>query len=58
MPTPKRKLSKTRTARRRAQWKAAPPSYSECPQCHQAKLPHRVCTNCGFYAGRPVLEIE
>jgi large subunit ribosomal protein L32 len=58
MPTPKRKLSKTRTARRRAQWKAAPPSYSECPQCHQPKLPHRVCANCGFYAGRAVLEIE
>ena len=24
----------------------------ECPQCKQAKLPHRVCGNCGYYKGR------
>ena len=24
----------------------------ECPHCHEMKLPHRVCPNCGYYQGR------
>jgi large subunit ribosomal protein L32 len=58
MAVPKKKQSKTRTAKRRANWKAQPPAYSECPQCHQPKLPHRVCGNCGSYAGRQAVEVE
>jgi large subunit ribosomal protein L32 len=27
---------------------------SECPQCHERKLPHQVCPHCGFYRGRQV----
>ncbi len=27
----------------------------ECPNCHQKKLPHRVCGNCGYYDGKDVL---
>ena len=34
------------------------PPYAECPQCHQPKLPHRVCGNCGYYAGRQAVEVE
>jgi large subunit ribosomal protein L32 len=30
------------------------PGYVNCPQCKQAKLPHRVCGNCGYYKGRTV----
>jgi large subunit ribosomal protein L32 len=58
MPTPKRKTPKSKTATRRAQWKGSAPTYAECPQCHQPKLPHRVCPNCGFYAGRQAIEVE
>jgi len=58
MPTPKRKMSRCRTRRRAAQWKSTPPTYAACPQCHQPKLPHRLCENCGWYAGRQVLEVE
>jgi large subunit ribosomal protein L32 len=58
MAVPKKKQSKTRTAKRRATWKAEAPAYSECPQCHQSKLPHRVCGNCGYYAGRQAVEVE
>jgi large subunit ribosomal protein L32 len=58
MAVPKKKQSKTRTATRRATWKGQAPSYSECPQCHQPELPHRVCGNCGYYAGRPAVEVE
>jgi large subunit ribosomal protein L32 len=58
MATPKRKTSRHRTHQRAAQWKAQPSTYSECPQCHQPKLPHRVCGNCGYYRGRRAIEVE
>ena len=29
-----------------------------CPNCGEAKLPHRVCGNCGYYAGRQAIEVE
>ncbi|MFO7151671.1 MAG: 50S ribosomal protein L32 [Bacillota bacterium] len=58
MANPKRRFSKARTAKRRAQWKLALPSLNECPHCHHAKMPHRVCPNCGYYKGRQVVEVE
>jgi large subunit ribosomal protein L32 len=58
MPTPKRKTAKSKSRMRAAQWKATPPTYAECPQCHQPKLPHRVCPNCGYYAGRQAIDVE
>jgi large subunit ribosomal protein L32 len=56
--TPKKKTPKNKTRQRAAQWKALPSTYAECPQCHQPKLPHRVCGNCGYYAGRQAIEVE
>ena len=58
MAVPKRRQTKTRRDKRRANWKGESPTYSECPQCHQPKLPHRVCANCGFYGGRQAVEVE
>jgi large subunit ribosomal protein L32 len=58
MAVPKKKQSKARSAKREANWKSAAPAYAECPQCHQPKLPHRVCGNCGYYAGRQAVEVE
>jgi large subunit ribosomal protein L32 len=58
MAVPKKKQSKTRTAKRRATWKASPSAYSACPQCKQPTQPHRVCANCGYYAGRQAIEVE
>jgi large subunit ribosomal protein L32 len=58
MAVPKKKHSKRRTRARAANWKATGATYAECPQCHQPKLPHRVCSNCGYYAGRQAVEVE
>lgn len=58
MATPKRKKGRAATRQRASQWKSTPPTYAECPQCHQPKLPHRVCANCGYYAGRQAVEVE
>jgi large subunit ribosomal protein L32 len=54
MAVPKRKQSKARRDKRRANYKLAAPAVMECPQCHQPKRPHRVCPTCGTYRGREV----
>ena len=58
MPVPKRKTPRAKTRHRRAHWKSAAPTYSACPQCRQAKAPHLVCRNCGYYAGRRAIDVE
>jgi large subunit ribosomal protein L32 len=58
MPNPKRRHSKTRGAKRRTHDALAPVGMSECPQCHERRLPHRVCPNCGFYRGRQVRAVK
>jgi large subunit ribosomal protein L32 len=35
-----------------------PPSLSVCPQCHEPKLPHYTCLNCGTYKGNAVIAVE
>jgi len=55
---PKRKTSKAKRDQRRAHWKTSAPNLSECPQCHQSKLPHRVCPHCGYYNGEKVVDVE
>ena len=58
MPNPKRRHSKARTGSRRAHDSLKPRSLSECPNCHERKLPHRACPKCGHYKGREVLTVE
>ncbi len=58
MPNPKRRHSKSRRNRRRAHDALTAPSLSECTNCHEQKLPHRVCPHCGYYKGRAVIEVE
>lgn len=56
MANPKRKWSKARTGKRRSQWKLSLPSLVKCPQCHDFKLPHKVCKECGYYNGKEVIK--
>jgi large subunit ribosomal protein L32 len=58
MPNPKRRHSKTRTAKRRTHDALKPVGLSECPHCHEPKPPHRVCKNCGYYGGRQVRAVD
>ena len=58
MAVPKRKTPRSKThSRRSANMKLALPAKSSCPQCGAAKLPHRVCNNCGTYRGRQVFDV-
>lgn len=58
MAVPKKKMSRSRTRRRKAGWKLAAPRTVECPQCHAQKLSHRACPSCGTYKGREALPVE
>lgn len=58
MAVPKRKTSKQRKHTRAANWKISAPSLVECPQCHEKKLNHRVCNNCGYYDGREIVVVS
>jgi large subunit ribosomal protein L32 len=55
---PKQRQSHARTHKRRSQHKISPPGLHSCPRCHSPKLPHRVCPECGTYAGREVVVQE
>lgn len=57
MAVPKRKTSKARRDKRRANWKLTVPGMIECPQCGELKLSHRVCRACGTYKGREVIAV-
>jgi len=59
MAVPKTKLSKSRKNKRRSSvWKLAAPALSKCTQCGSLKTPHRVCSDCGYYKGRQVVNME
>lgn len=59
MAVPKRKTSKARKNKRRASsYTLNRMASTECPQCHEQKLPHRVCGSCGYYKNREAIEVE
>ena len=57
MAVPKHKVSKQRGNKRFASnYKVAVPTLVECPQCHELKVPHKVCAKCGYYDGKLVVD--
>jgi len=59
MAVPKKKTSKAKSRSRRASnWRLSAPARSLCPHCREAKLPHVVCSNCGWYGGRQALDVD
>lgn len=59
MAVPKQRTGRASThARRSANDRVKAPSRSVCPQCGEIKLPHRVCSSCGYYNNREVIEVE
>ncbi len=55
MANPKRRHSKARKNKRRAHDYLTALSLTECPNCHEMKLPHQACPHCGHYKGRAVI---
>jgi large subunit ribosomal protein L32 len=56
---PKRRVPRSRRDRRRASNYRSPtlPTLVVC-QCGEPVRPYHVCTNCGMYRGRQVIEVE
>ncbi|MBI2268457.1 MAG: 50S ribosomal protein L32 [Candidatus Blackburnbacteria bacterium] len=48
-PLPKRRHTKSRTGKRRANKKLLLPNLSACPSCKKLKRPHMICPHCGYY---------
>lgn len=58
MAVPKRRTSRSRRGMRRSHHHIVPTQVQYCPRCEQPTLPHRVCSNCGWYQGREVVAEE
>ena len=52
MAVPKRKMSRSNTRSRRANWKATPVATTTCPNCNAPAQAHMACPACGTYKGR------
>lgn len=58
MAVPKRKTSKSRRDKRRTHYKATIPTVATCSNCGKPCRPHNICSNCGHYNGKKVLEVK
>jgi large subunit ribosomal protein L32 len=58
LAVPKRKTSKQRRDTRRATHSIEATRMGRCPRCSSPVRTHHVCGVCGYYRGRPVVEIE
>lgn len=58
MAVPKNRHSKSRTNKRRSQWKLDQVAIGLCSECKEPKQPHRVCRSCGSYRGQKVNEVD
>lgn len=57
MALPKRRHSHSRTRKRRSHDALTAPNVVNCDQCGEPKLPHRLCSGCGAYKGRSVINL-
>ncbi|MCO4760140.1 MAG: 50S ribosomal protein L32 [Myxococcales bacterium] len=57
MAVPKRRMSRSRTHKRRANHdKLTPTPVSSCANCGSPVRSHHVCLECGTYRGREIVE--
>ena len=57
MALPARHHSKHRRNSRRSHLAKSPVALTLCPKCHYPIKPHRVCSNCGEYKGKVVIDV-
>ncbi len=58
MPVPKRRTGKSKRNQRRSHHALTPANHTDCPNCGEKTLSHRVCRKCGYYNARTVLKGE
>lgn len=57
MPVPKQRHTKSRRNKRRSHHALKRKLFSLCPKCGQPVQPHRLCFNCGSYAGKEMIDV-
>lgn len=58
MAVPKRRTSHSRQGHRRSHHHVTPVQIQYCVRCNEPVLPHRVCSQCGYYQGRDAIVME
>ena len=58
MSRPKHKTSKARKRKRRSHLALTRPTLVRCQRCSTWTEPHAICRECGFYRGKPVLQMQ
>ncbi len=58
MAVPFRRVSKTKKGMRRSHQALSVSGMIACPNCGELTLAHRVCSNCGYYKGKQVVNVE
>lgn len=55
MAVPKKRMSNSKTASRRANWDIiSAPTIGACSNCGAPSRPHHICAACGFYKGKQI----
>ena len=55
MAVPKKKTGKCAQGHKRSHWKAKVPTLVQCQNCKEMTRPHIVCSSCGYYDGKQVI---
>jgi len=55
MAEPKKRLTRTRSGHRQSHDRLKSPPLVQCSNCKTKIIPHRVCSNCGYYKGRQIV---
>ena len=58
MPVPKKRTTPSKKGMRRSHDALKAPGLSVCPNCQEIKLPHHVCSHCGMYGDKEVIQVE
>lgn len=56
MAEPKKRLTRSRSGARKSHDALKQSSLTICKNCKSTKLPHFVCSNCGFYNGKKIVK--
>ena len=56
MAVPKRKTTPSRRGMRRSHHALNKSSMMECDNCGELKLPHHICSACGFYNKKEIVK--
>jgi len=58
MAVPRNRMSNARKNSKRAHHAKKPKIATPCSNCGSSRLPHRICSSCGHYAGRAIFKQE